>query len=150
MKTAVCITECFGGKPQRAWIVRTVVPLCTTSRAVTVANFRADVPAASVIRVVYTSNNLLLTPATRGIVNITDVRWGRWRTWQNCIASVRKDATTDASESILIIPIGMRRPIFVNLRDTGYIFTWSYLLAQRVAQKILLLPWNNGSKDYIP
>lgn len=48
--------------------------LCATSRAVTVANSRADVPGASVIRVVYTSNNLLLTLTTRRIVNIIDVR----------------------------------------------------------------------------
>lgn len=59
---------------RRVWIVVQGASLCATSRAVTVANFRADVPAASVIRVVYTSNNLLLTPRTRRIVNIIDVR----------------------------------------------------------------------------
>ena len=62
-------------KTARACMDRcTRVSLCATSRAVTVANFRADVPGASVIRVVYTSNNLLLTPTTRWIVNIIDVR----------------------------------------------------------------------------
>lgn len=59
------------------------VSLCRTSRAVTVANFRADVPAASVIRVVYTSNNLLLTPMTLVIVNIIDVRRERRRMPRN-------------------------------------------------------------------
>lgn len=79
------------------------VSLCRTSRAVTVANFRADMPGASVIRVVYTSNNLLLTPATRGIVNIIDVSRGRLRMPRNCASVKRRAAALCASTSILII-----------------------------------------------